>query len=398
MNAYTHNQRKPTKLSNERIDQSLPKGYERLEDYRSSSEKILVRCNKGHEYRSKPQQLLKGTRCRMCYRETRRLTEEEIQERLPNGYTRVGQYKSLIDKMHVRCDRGHEFDAALVHMMRKDFCCSSCRSEERKRPVRIQKQLQEGWRLVEYNSDTTQMILLCPQGHQQEVYLNTHRKGRQCTVCVPIKLPNPPRIVEKPSGGRCWTQDDIDKYLEEQGEGYTRVAEYVSYKDHLLMRCPLGHLMKRISWKGFVRGIRCRDCYLLNNKGENSPNYNRDMTPEQRERQRRTKIDDDWRNAVYARDNYTCVCCGWDKGNSLNAHHLWNYSQYPDLRRELSNGVTLCKKCHSINGEEYAFHRVCGFRNNTPEQFYQWLYYARQYLALRDLAQPSAYSLLPLAA
>lgn len=53
----------------------------------------------------------------------------------------------------------------------------------------------------------------------------------------------------------------------------------------------------------------------------------------------------EWRKAVYERDDYTCQKCG-KKGGNLNAHHIKAYAEYPDLRIELDNGITLCEECH----------------------------------------------------
>ena len=57
-----------------------------------------------------------------------------------------------------------------------------------------------------------------------------------------------------------------------------------------------------------------------------------------------------WRKNVFERDNYTCQECGArsekNKSVYLEAHHIKPYATHPELRLELSNGITLCKPCH----------------------------------------------------
>lgn len=52
-----------------------------------------------------------------------------------------------------------------------------------------------------------------------------------------------------------------------------------------------------------------------------------------------------WRTAVYKRDNYTCQHCGV-KGGRLEAHHIKSFAEYPELRFDVGNGITLHKSYH----------------------------------------------------
>ena len=55
-----------------------------------------------------------------------------------------------------------------------------------------------------------------------------------------------------------------------------------------------------------------------------------------------------WRGEVLKRDNYTCQKCGKKEGR-LEAHHIKPVSEHPELIFEVSNGLTLCPRCHKGN-------------------------------------------------
>jgi len=65
---------------------------------------------------------------------------------------------------------------------------------------------------------------------------------------------------------------------------------------------------------------------------------------------RYSKKMDEWRKAVFERDNYTCQICGARSGNGkkvvLNADHIKSFAKYSELRFDINNGRTLCLECH----------------------------------------------------
>ena len=52
-----------------------------------------------------------------------------------------------------------------------------------------------------------------------------------------------------------------------------------------------------------------------------------------------------WRQGVFERDNYTCQMCD-RRGGDLNADHIKPWALHEKLRYNVSNGRTLCVKCH----------------------------------------------------
>lgn len=52
------------------------------------------------------------------------------------------------------------------------------------------------------------------------------------------------------------------------------------------------------------------------------------------------------RKAVFERDNYICIDCS-TKWLYIEAHHIKSFSDYPELRFDINNWSTLCKKCHN---------------------------------------------------
>ena len=128
--------------------------------------------------------------------------------------------------------------------------------------------------------------------------------------------------------------------------------------------------------------VRCKECNSkilaqrgkeildkLNSEqyGSSNPNWNPNLTDEERNSKRDNKQYREWRSKVFKRDNWTCQCCGDNKGGNLNAHHLNSYTTDKDNRYNVENGITLCVECHK------KFHMLYEYGNNTLEQFKKFI-------------------------
>lgn len=55
-----------------------------------------------------------------------------------------------------------------------------------------------------------------------------------------------------------------------------------------------------------------------------------------------------WRKKIYARDRFTCQWPYCKNTKKLNAHHIKKWSDYPGLRYDTNNGITLCYQHHKM--------------------------------------------------
>lgn len=103
----------------------------------------------------------------------------------------------------------------------------------------------------------------------------------------------------------------------------------------------------------------------LNMTGNKNPAWIDGRTPEN-VKIRNSVGSDLWRNSVFSRDNFTCQKTG-QIGGKLIVHHVLNFSNYPEFRFVLENGITLSKESHK------EFHKIYGIKNNTRKQLEEFL-------------------------
>jgi hypothetical protein len=145
-----------------------------------------------------------------------------------------------------------------------------------------------------------------------------------------------------------------------------RVVSYGQYwnitKGYCSGRCPrcaegrnYSGLELGRAWNRGLKGYQAGHKPYVMMFGSDNPSWRGGITPINK-KIRNSKEYSDWRKSVFQRDNYTCSECGV-RGSKLHAHHIKPFSKHPDLRFEVSNGVTMCKQCHKKDG-------VHSWRNN----------------------------------
>lgn len=127
------------------------------------------------------------------------------------------------------------------------------------------------------------------------------------------------------------------------------------------VKCDCGNVVEKDNWNvetGKTRSCGCLRAENMKRVGvyptdKDHWNWKGGIASE-RERAMQSKEYKDWRKEVFERGNHTCQICG-QVGYKLNAHHLDNYAEFPEVRTELTNGTTLCEGCHN------SFHSIYGY-------------------------------------
>ena len=89
-----------------------------------------------------------------------------------------------------------------------------------------------------------------------------------------------------------------------------------------------------------------KDCVVQGQKrfyGTEHPRFNPQSTSRTRLFSKGTQRE--WSARVMVRDDFVCQSCG-KRGGDMHAHHIKPWKDHPELRFDVSNGTTLCVKCH----------------------------------------------------
>jgi hypothetical protein len=83
----------------------------------------------------------------------------------------------------------------------------------------------------------------------------------------------------------------------------------------------------------------------------------------------------EWRKQIMSDYDYTCFITG-NRGGKIQAHHMLNFSQYPELRTDIQNGICFSIEIHRM------FHSFFGKQNNTIEQVIEYYFLMNLYKLL----------------
>jgi 5-methylcytosine-specific restriction endonuclease McrA len=80
--------------------------------------------------------------------------------------------------------------------------------------------------------------------------------------------------------------------------------------------------------------------------GPLNPRWIKDRSLLAKRQERNDSAYKEWRFKVWLRDNFKCKINNPDCNGKIQAHHILSWKEYPELRYEINNGITLCRAHH----------------------------------------------------
>jgi hypothetical protein len=157
-----------------------------------------------------------------------------------------------------------------------------------------------------------------------------------------------PSYIRATNRQRC-SKACANKYIQRLYKGDKQRSAQLAQLRKLLPSARTKTHRERLSITGKKLVADGKRSYFIKTGAEN-PAWKGGIATEQN-RLRSTPEYGAWRKAVYERDGYKCRHCG--TGKNLHAHHIKEFSTHPELRYVVSNGLTLCRACHSKHHSRY---------------------------------------------
>lgn len=129
-----------------------------------------------------------------------------------------------------------------------------------------------------------------------------------------------------------------------------------SFSSEHILNLKLSHL-GNIPWNKGKKGVQThstetKEKIRMAHLGEKNYQWIKDRTKIKKQHERNNPNDKQWKYAVYKRDSFKCKMLNEDCNGRLEAHHILPWRDYPELRTEVNNGITLCKYHHPRKKED----------------------------------------------
>ena len=160
------------------------------EEYINSITKLLWECAEGHQWKATPNNIKNGTWCPYCSIKAKR-TIEEMHQRVNarGGKCLSTEYINSKTKILLECEKGHQWEATPNAIKKKTWCPHCARKVKRTIEEMHQIAKDRGGRCLSdtYKDGHTKLLWECSEGHQWEAAsVRVRLQGSWCSTCAGI--------------------------------------------------------------------------------------------------------------------------------------------------------------------------------------------------------------------
>jgi hypothetical protein len=155
--------------------------------YEKMINKMLFRCQNGHEWDTEARSILKGMWCRYCHGNTREQGEDNFRQRVAEkGGTILGTYAGNHVHVLVQCKEGHQWEMKPHNLTTGKWCPTCAYRHHGGGSARFVQTLTErgGKLLGKYINSSTRVQVQCDKGHIWEPKPYYIVIGNWCPFCT----------------------------------------------------------------------------------------------------------------------------------------------------------------------------------------------------------------------
>lgn len=154
--------------------------------YINNTTKVLVQCDEGHQWETTPRNLKKGRWCPKCGGTSGNQGRETFYRIInEKGGIALNDYINNRTKVLLQCNKGHQWETTPSCIKIGTWCpmCADVSPEQARDKFYSIIQERGGITLSEYVDSTTKILLQCDKGHQWYTSPKNIRNSRWCPTC-----------------------------------------------------------------------------------------------------------------------------------------------------------------------------------------------------------------------
>ena len=164
-------------------------GYQLLSNtYKNGRSKLKIKCPEGHEYKTTYSNFKLGRRCPICYMNNQKLNYDHVKKYIESfNYKLISSvYKNANTRLLIECDKGHEYKVTYGNFYRGQRC-AKCNGGIKLTYEYVKSFIEkiEGYRLLSktYKNASSKLKIKCPECHEYKVRFYCFKKGARCPIC-----------------------------------------------------------------------------------------------------------------------------------------------------------------------------------------------------------------------